>query len=128
MQRQLGDPEQALRNRRQKVDQVSSRSPYFSRNLLLHKLLCLSLISFPSTYIYIAHGARTTYSMCLSVTSVADPDPFDTDPDPAFYFYADPDPYHFEEAMYLKQYFLIHPNLIFLVSRPNRTQPEGILC
>ncbi len=36
--------------------------------------------------------------------SNADPDPFDTDPDPAFHF--DTDPYRFKEVMYLKQYFL----------------------
>jgi hypothetical protein len=44
--------------------------------------------------------------------SVADPDPFltdpdpafhfDTDPDPAFQFDMDPDPYHLKEVMYLK--------------------------
>jgi hypothetical protein len=48
--------------------------------------------------------------------SIADPDPFDTDPDPAFHFDTgpdpafqfdtDPDPYRFKEVMYLKQYFL----------------------
>ncbi len=48
--------------------------------------------------------------------SVADPDPFDTNPDPAFYsdtgpdpafqFDTDPDPYRFKQVMYLKQYFL----------------------
>jgi hypothetical protein len=47
--------------------------------------------------------------------SVADPDPFDTDPDPdfhfhtgpvpAFQFHTDPDPCRFKEV-YLKQYFL----------------------
>jgi hypothetical protein len=50
------------------------------------------------------------------VTSVADPDPFDTgpDPDPAFQFNTDPDrpfgtdqdPYRFKEVMFLKEYFL----------------------
>jgi hypothetical protein len=61
------------------------------------------------------------------VSSDADPDPFDTDPDPAFHFDTDPDPafqfdtdldptvdtdpnpYHFKEVMYLKKvkrYFL----------------------
>jgi hypothetical protein len=42
-----------------------------------------------------------------------DPDPachFDIDPDPAFQFdldrQLDPDPYHFKDVMYLKQYFL----------------------
>ncbi len=58
-------------------------------------------------------------------TGVADPDPFDTELDPAFHlntdpghvffnlirirsrpFDTDPDPYHFKEVMYLKQYFL----------------------
>ncbi len=48
--------------------------------------------------------------------SVADPDPFDPDPDPAFHFDTnpdpvfqfdtDPDPYHFREVMYIKQYIL----------------------
>ncbi len=46
-----------------------------------------------------------TPSLLVS-SSVADPDPFDTDPDPAFLFDADPDPYSFKEVMYLKQYFL----------------------
>ncbi len=38
-----------------------------------------------------------------------DPDPafhFDMDPDPAFHFDTDPDPYCFNEVMYLKQFFL----------------------
>jgi hypothetical protein len=47
-------------------------------------------------------------------SSVADPDPFDTDPafhfdtapDPAFQSDPDPDPYRFKEVMYLKRYFL----------------------
>jgi hypothetical protein len=45
-------------------------------------------------------------------SSVADPGPFDTDPDPAFQsdpdhaFQSDPDPERFKEVMYLKQYFL----------------------
>jgi hypothetical protein len=50
--------------------------------------------------------------------SVADPDPFDTDPDPAchfdtgpdpvpaFQFDPDPDSYRFKEVMFLKQFFL----------------------
>jgi hypothetical protein len=51
-----------------------------------------------------------------SLISVADPDPFDTDPDPAFHFDTgpdpafqfdtDPDPYRFTEVMYLNQYLL----------------------
>jgi hypothetical protein len=56
-------------------------------------------------------------------TSVADPDPFDTDPDPAFHFDTDldpafqliliqlfdtdPDPYRFKEVMYLKQWYFL---------------------
>ncbi len=39
---------------------------------------------------------------------VTDPDPdfhFDTDPDPAFQFGTDPDPCRFKQVMYLKQYF-----------------------
>ncbi len=50
----------------------------------------------------------------LLAGSVADPDPFDTDtdpafhfetdPDPAFQYDTDPDPYHFKEVIYLKQY------------------------
>jgi hypothetical protein len=64
------------------------------------------------------------------VISVADPDPFDTDPDlachfdtdPAFQF--DPDPYSFKEVMYPKQVFFIHLNMIFLVGRSNRTRPK----
>jgi hypothetical protein len=31
-------------------------------------------------------------SQCVVLGSVADPDPFDTDPDPAFLFHTDPDP------------------------------------
>ncbi len=38
--------------------------------------------------------------------SVADPEPFDASPDPAFHFDPDPDPYRFNEVMYLKRYFL----------------------
>jgi hypothetical protein len=48
--------------------------------------------------------------------SVADPNPFDTDRDPAFHFATNPDPdfqfnaeldpYRFKEVMYLKRYFL----------------------
>jgi hypothetical protein len=38
--------------------------------------------------------------MYSAYTSVADTDPFDTDPDPAFHFDPDPDPYHFKEVMY----------------------------
>ncbi len=83
--------------------------------------------------------------------SVADPDTFDTDPnpDPAFHFDIDPDPDPtfnliwvrirlfdmdpdlccFKEVMYLlKTVLFIHLYLIFLFSRSNRTQPEGILC
>jgi hypothetical protein len=37
---------------------------------------------------------------------VADPDPFDTEPDPAFHFDTDPDTYRLKEVMCLKQYFL----------------------
>jgi hypothetical protein len=53
---------------------------------------------------------------CPFVTSVADSDPFDTDPDPAFHFNTDPDlafqsdtdpdPYRFKEVKYIKQSFL----------------------
>jgi hypothetical protein len=38
-----------------------------------------------------------------------DPDPafhFDPDPDPAFQFYTDPDPFRFKEVIYLKLYFM----------------------
>ncbi len=38
-------------------------------------------------------------------SSVADPDPFDMDPNPDFRFDTDPDLYRFKEVMYLKQYF-----------------------
>ncbi len=75
-------------------------------------------------------------------TSVADPDSFDRDPDPAFtfiririlrfnlilirirLFHTDLDP----EVMHLKTVLFIHLNLIFLVHRSNRTQPKDILC
>ncbi len=43
-------------------------------------------------------------------------------------FDTDPDPYRFKEVMYLKTVLCINLNLIFLVSRSNRTQPKGILC
>jgi hypothetical protein len=69
--------------------------------------------------------------------NVADPDPFDTDPDhalnldmdtdPANQFDTDPDPYRFKEVMNLKQYFLYIFYLIFLVSKSKRTQTKGIL-
>jgi hypothetical protein len=48
----------------------------------------------------------TIHSPVSVKNSVADPDPFDTDPDPAFDFDTDPDPYRFKEVMCLKQYFL----------------------
>ncbi len=42
--------------------------------------------------------------VCLCVRcSVADSDPFDTEPDPAFHFDTDPDPYCYIDVMYLKQ-------------------------
>jgi hypothetical protein len=70
---------------------------------------------------------------------VADPDPFDTDPDPAFHFDmdtdpayqfdTDPDPYRFKEVMYLERSLLfIHLYLILLVIRSNRTHRKGIFC
>ncbi len=40
----------------------------------------------------------------MILTSVADPDPFGTDPDPAFHFDTDLYPYRFKKVMYLKQY------------------------
>ncbi len=82
--------------------------------------------------------------------SVADPDPFDTnpDPDPAFHFDIDPDPdptfkfdlgpdptvlfgsgsLLFQRGNVPRTVLFIHPYLIFLVGRSNRIQPEGILC
>ncbi len=47
---------------------------------------------------------------------VADPDPFDTDPNPAFHF----DTYPYPDPAF--QFDSDH------VSRSNRTQPEGIIC
>jgi hypothetical protein len=38
-------------------------------------------------------------SLGLIHSSVADPDPFDTDPDPVFQFDTDPDPYCFQAVM-----------------------------
>ncbi len=80
--------------------------------------------------------------------SVANPYPFDSNPDPYLAFHCDtdldPDPafqfdtypgptvwyrsgsFPFKEVMCLKQYLFIHLSLIFLVSRSNRTQLEGI--
>jgi hypothetical protein len=72
----------------------------------------------------------------IVVPSVADPDPFDTDPDPAchfdtdpdpaFQFDTDPDPYCFTGNV-TKTVLFIHL-LIFLVIRSSstRTQPKGI--
>ncbi len=48
--------------------------------------------------------------------SVVDPDPFDTDPDPAFHFDTDPDP-AFQFDTDLKAVLFIHLYLIFIVSR-----------
>ncbi len=65
------------------------------------------------------------------------PDPachFDTDPDPAFQFDTDPDPtvwsgsLPFQRLNVPKTVLFIHLNLVFLVSRSNRTQPKGTLC
>jgi hypothetical protein len=64
-------------------------------------------------------------------TSVADPNPFDTDPDPvfhfdtdpesAFQFDTDPDPCRLKKVRNLKRYLLfIHLDWIFLVNRYNR--------
>ncbi len=53
---------------------------------------------------------------------------FDPDPDCAFRFGPDPDPYCFKEICNVpKTILFIHLNLIFLVSRSTRAQPEGIL-
>ncbi len=80
--------------------------------------------------------------------SVADPDPFDTDPDPAFHFGTDPDPdpaFHFDmdpdptvcygtgslpfqRGNVPKTVLFIHLYLIFLVIRSNKTHSKGILC
>ncbi len=43
--------------------------------------------------------------MGFSLTSVADPDNFDTDPDNAFRFGMDPDPYGFNEVTQLNGAF-----------------------
>jgi hypothetical protein len=76
--------------------------------------------------------------------SVADPDPFDTDPDPAFdfetdpafHFDTDPDPtvlygygsLPFQRGNGPKTVLFIHLYLIFLIIRFNRTHTKGILC
>ncbi len=76
------------------------------------------------------------------ISSVADPDPFDTDPDPAFHF--DPDPAFqsdtdptvwsgfgslpFQRGNVHKTVRFIYLYFIFLVSRSNRTHTRGILC
>jgi hypothetical protein len=57
------------------------------------------------------HSAQLVYTKGCKQTSVADPDPFDTDPEPAFHFDTDPDPALDKEVMYLRQYIL---NLFFL--------------
>jgi hypothetical protein len=62
------------------------------------------VVSLPCGAIYVFN---TDDDYVFSVrSSVADPDPFHMDPDPAFQF--DPDPYRFREVMYLKQYFFIN--------------------
>ncbi len=51
-----------------------------------------------------------------------DPDPtfyFKTDPDPTTVFDMDPDPYYFKQVMYLNGTF-IHLNLILVVSRSSK--------
>ncbi len=72
----------------------------------------------------------------------AEPDPFDTDPDPAFHFDIDSDPapafptvwygsgsgsLPFQGGNVPKTVLFIHLYLIFLVRRSNRTQTKGIL-
>ncbi len=71
------------------------------------------------------------------LTSVADPDHFDTDPDHPFYFDTDPDPaFNFSTDLdpycfkgnVPKTALFVHLYLIFPVIRSARNQPEGILC
>ncbi len=78
------------------------------------------------------------------MSNVADPDPFDTDPDPAFHFDTDPDPDAFQFVTDPDVWYgsgsgtspfqrgnvpitvlFMHLNLIFLVSRSNRTHTKG---
>ncbi len=68
-------------------------------------------------------------------TSVVDPDHFDTDSDPDFHFDTDPDPANrsgyrsllYQRGNVPKTVLYIHLDLIFLVSRSARTQPESVL-
>ncbi len=71
----------------------------------------------------ISRDSKTWYCLlCLSAKHFfADPGPFDTDPDPGFQFYTDPDPYRFKEVMYLKRYFLY----LFLISLVMSIGPTG---
>jgi hypothetical protein len=70
------------------------------------------LSAVPSTFCRISRCSNRFLTlptvMLVQSSSVADPDHFDTDPDPTFDFETDPDPLCFKEecAMYLKQYFL----------------------
>jgi hypothetical protein len=77
-------------------------------------------------------------------SSVAGPDPFDTDPDPVFHFYTGPGPAFqfntdpavgygsgylpFQRGNKAKTGLFIHLYLIFLVRRSNRTQTKCMLC
>jgi hypothetical protein len=85
---------------------------------------------------------------CLSLNllaSVADPDPFGTDPDPTFHFYTDSDPtFYFDpdptilygsgSLVFQKGNVpiyngdFLHRFLIFLVNRLARSQLAGISC
>ncbi len=77
---------------------------------------------------------KLTLTMISNVIfSVADPDPFDTDPDPAVHFETVPDPTIWYRSRSLpsqrgnvpKTVLFIHLYLIFLVSRSNRTYTKG---
>jgi hypothetical protein len=69
-----------------------------------------------------------------SFNSVADPDPFDTDLDPAFQSDTDTTVLYgsrsltFQRGNVPKTALFIHLYFIFLVSRSNRTHTIGILC
>ncbi len=91
-----------------------------SRQCGVHTITERKILPYLNTSFWRLYWSNVTSG--IAVPSVADPDHFDTDPDPAFIdpdplitliqiqirpFYTDPDLYWFKEVIYyLKQYFL----------------------
>ncbi len=114
-----------------------SRSVYYVERccVLLWCGVCLTNLPISNTCRPLHPALHSTRKKIHDTTSVTDPDPLYTDPDPAFQFDMDPDPtvwygsgsLSFQIGTVPKTVLFIHLNVIFLVSRSNRTQPEGII-